>query len=71
MELFFIEGLSTWEATRENIPDGMYTLIEFNDNIWRMVRHLLKIYQRIPPQPPYQVQRREIFLIFKEAKRSF
>ena len=42
MELFSTEGLSSWEAAGENIPDGMYTLIEFDEDIWRMVRHLPK-----------------------------
>ena len=32
MELPSTEGPSTWEAAGENIPDGMYTMTEFDEH---------------------------------------
>ena len=32
MELLSSEGPSTWEAVGEYIPDGMYTMREFDEN---------------------------------------
>ena len=32
MELPFTEEPSSWEAARENIPDGLYKIIEFHED---------------------------------------
>ena len=32
MELTSTEGLTTWDAAGENIPDGMYNMTEFDED---------------------------------------